>query len=394
MIDYIVLGGIILILVLLVLLLVKSKDNSTDSLYRQSNSLEHNMIKEIARLEASLNVMALKIQNQINQNNLESINSQAKELHRNFKEISNTLVLFQEKISRGIEIKMNELNDKVSLRLDENFKKTNETFTHIVERISKIDEAQRKIEELSMNIVSLEDVLTDKKSRGCFGEVGLKQILSAVFGDRNERIYQMQYTLSNGCIADSVLFAPMPMGMLCIDSKFPLENYRRMLQENKEEAKKYEKAFQADVRKHIDDIASKYIIPNETSDQAVLFLPSEAIFATINAYHTNLVDYAYKKRVWITSPTTIMAFLTTLQVMLRNIERNKYSRVIQEELEKLSVEFGRYKIRFDKLKKDISAISNDVNEITTTTEKITNKFEKISKVNLEPNKIEANENDF
>ena len=148
------------------------------------------------------------------------------------------------------------LNEKVDLRLNEGFKKTNETFQGILERISKIDEAQKKIEQLSTNIISLQDILSDKKSRGCYGEVQLHTILASVFGDKNDKVYQLQYQLPNSTMVDSILRCPQPLGMVAIDSKFPLENYQRMMDRTISDAERevYIKAFKADVKKHIDDI--------------------------------------------------------------------------------------------------------------------------------------------
>jgi DNA recombination protein RmuC len=172
--------------------------------------------------------------------------------------------------------------------------------------------------------------------------------------------------------------------MVAIDSKFPLENYQRMMDRTISDAERevYIKAFKSDVKKHIDDIANKYIIKNVTSDQAIMFLPAEAIFAEINAYHPDLVVYAQKKRVWLTSPTTLIATLTTIEVILRNIERDKHTRVIQIELGKLSDEFARYRTRWDNLSKSIIKVNKEVEEINTTTEKITKKFDSINKVEL------------
>ena len=152
------------------------------------------------------------------------------------------------------------------------------------------------------------------------------------------------------------------------------------------EREKYEKLFKADVKKHIDAIADKYIIPGETTDQAIMFLPAEAIFAEINAYHHDIIEYSYKKKVWITSPTTLISTLTVIEMIIKNMERDKYTSVIHEELNKLGVEFSRYKDRWDKLSRSIETVSKDVNDIHTTTEKITKRFDSISKVEI--NEIE------
>jgi DNA recombination protein RmuC len=291
--------------------------------------------------------------------------------------------------------RLRQISDKVNERLDENFEKTNKTFTSVLERLSKIDEAQKKIDSLSSDIVSLQGILTDKKTRGIFGEVNLEHIMSNVFGSNNKTIYQMQHTFDNGTIADCVLFAPDPLGTIAIDSKFPLENYQAMV--NRENAASIrnnaEKLFKADIKKHIDDISSKYIIPGVTSEQAIMFLPAEAIFAEINAYHNELLEYAYKKNVWITSPTTLISSLTTLQLVIKNIERDKHAQVIQRELQLLASDFSRYKDRWDKLYRSIETVSKDVKDIHTTTDKISKRFNSINQVELKTIDYEEEEED-
>ena len=290
-----------------------------------------------------------------------------------------------EKLNHNVERQLLRINDKVNERLDESFEKTNVTFQNILVRLTKIDEAQRKIEMLSTDIVSLQTLLSDKKSRGTFGEIQLYQIMASIFGERNDRIYKMQYRLTNQTIVDAMLFAPEPLGNLPIDSKFPLENYQRMVDRTLGEIERTmaEKQFKQDVKKHIDDIANKYVAAAETSDQAIMFLPAEAIFAEINAYHPELIEYSQRRRVWIVSPTTFMSTLTTIQVILNNLERDRHARVIQLELQKLGSEFKRYKERWDKLSKHIETVSKDVKDIHVTTEKIGNRFDSISNVELD-----------
>ena len=289
-----------------------------------------------------------------------------------------------ETLNRKIEGRLDLMNAKVEERLAKGFEETTKTFGNVLERLGKIDEAQKKIEALSSNVVSLQDILTDKKSRGIFGEVQLYQILVSVFGEKNDRTYQKQYKLSNNTMVDAMLFTPEPIGNIAIDSKFPLENYRKMYDSEltNEERINARKEFVGNLKKHIDDISEKYIIRNETSEQAIMFLPAEAIFAEINAYHTDVIDYAYRKNVRIASPTTLVSVLTTIQMILTNIEREKYASVIQEELGKLHEEFGRYEKRWKALEKDIEKVTKDVKEITTTSNKISKRFTEISNVNM------------
>lgn len=295
------------------------------------------------------------------------------------------------KLIETLRLELDRLNSKVEDKLKEGFAQTNQTFTNVLQRLTKIDEAQKKIDELSGEIISLQHVLTDKKTRGIFGEVQLNQILVAAFGENNNKLFKVQYKLTNGMIADAVLLTPEPLGKIAIDSKFPLENYKRMVDSNltTEERRQYEREFENNVKKHIDDIAEKYIVANETSRQAVMFIPAEAIFAHIHAFHDRLLDYAQKKQVWFASPTTLMAMLTTIQVVVKNMEQAKHAKIIQENLHVLSEEFGRYKIRWDNLAKHIDTVSKDVKEIHTTTSKIGGKFDSIARVELADVAIDA-----
>ncbi len=351
MLDYIIIGLLVIIIILIIVLLLKGNT----SLFERIGKVETTTIKELADFRNDLS-----------------------------KSISEDFDKLEDKVDKRLIY----INDKVSERLDENFTKTNKTFTNVLERLSKIDEAQKKIDNLSGDIVSLQSILTDKKSRGIFGEVNLKHILVSVFGDKNDKIYRLQYTLPNTTIADAVIFTPEPLGTVAIDSKFPLENYRLMVDKSLSQSERtiYEKAFKADVKKHIDAISSKYIIPGVTSNQAIMFLPAEAIFAEINAYHNDLVEYAYKHNVWLTSPTTLISSLTTIQVLLKNMERDKYAKVVHDELTKLGIEFSRYKDRWDKLARSIETVGKDVENLNITSDKITKKFESISDVKLDDTK--------
>ena len=350
--EYLIVGLLVLIVILLIVLLTRKQNNN--ELNEKLSRTEINVIKEISDFK-----------------------------HEFSSGLNNDFNTLNDRIER----KLNLINQKVNDKLEDGFEKTNKTFTEVMNRLARIDEAQKKIDGLSNDIVSLENILTDKKSRGIFGEVNLYHILSAIFGEKNDRIYQTQYTLSNSTIADAVVFGPQPLGTIAVDSKFPLENYRRLVEKglSERERESRSKLFEADVKKHIDAISSKYIIQGETTDQAIMFLPAEAIFAEINAYHPNIVKYAANKKVWITSPTTLMSLLTIIQSVLMGLERDKYTSVIHEELNKLGAEFGRYKERWDKLSRTIQTVNNDIENIHITTEKITKRFDSINNVKIESN---------
>ncbi len=354
--EYAIIGILVVILILIIVLIIKVNKNREEDI--SLSKVEGDIIREIGDFKLNF----------------------SRDLTEDFN-----------KLNDRIENKLEYINGKVNERLDVNFEKTNKTFANVLERLAKIDEAQKKIDNLSNDIVSLQSVLTDKKSRGIFGEVNLHQILASVFGEKNNKLYSLQYTLSTGVIADAIVFAPEPLGRICIDSKFPLENYRYMLEKGltDEEKIRREKLFENDVKKHIDAIGSKYVLPGETSDQAIMFLPAEAIFAEINAYHPNLINYAYQKHVYIASPTTLMSLLTIVQAILMGMERDKYAGIIHNELNKLGEEFLRYKDRWDKLSTHMETVSKDVRDIHITTDKITKRFTEISNAKIDKKQIEG-----
>ena len=383
---------LVVLIVLTLLILIRQNSNTSKRQYSLLEQQIKQIFEEQQRMEQRLQQSNFQMLDTVSQNN-ERVLERYSQFERTIRSQllqHSTLVTEQlqrdfRKLNEQIEVNLMRINDKVNDRLDQSFNKTNETFQNILMRLAKIDEAQKKIETLSTDIVSLQTLLTDKKSRGTYGEVQLYQILVSVFGEKNNRLYQTQYRLSNGTIVDAILFAPTPLGNLPIDSKFPLENYQKMMDRSLLELERQTamKHFKQDVKKHIDDIAIKYITPEETSDQAILFLPAEAIFAEINAYHIDLIEYAQQRRVWLVSPTTLMSTLTTIQVILNNLERDRHALVIQQELNKLGDEFKRYKERWDKLSKHIDTVSKDVKEIHITTEKIGTRFDSISNVELD-----------
>lgn len=291
-------------------------------------------------------------------------------------------------LSQTVDGRLNEISGKVAERLDEGFKKTNDTFTSVMSRLAVIDEAQKKIEGLASNVVSLQEILGDKRSRGAFGEVQLEAL---VRNSLPPDAYAFQHTLKGGARADCVLILPEPTGSICVDSKFPLENYSRMFDDSMPQTERdaARRQFKADVKKHVDDIAAKYIVAGETSDGAVMFLPAEAVFAEIHAYHPDLVEHAQKKRVWLTSPTTLMAVLNTARAVIRDSETRRMAHVIKDELSKLAKDFARFDERMKKLATHIEQANKDVSEVRITSDKISRRFQQIERVELEHPETDA-----
>ena len=292
-----------------------------------------------------------------------------------------------DQLTKTNDTRLAEISGKVTERLDEGFKKTNETFVNVMTRLATIDEAQKKLDGLTTNVVSLQQLLGDKKSRGAFGEVQLEQVIRNMLPETS---FEFQYGFSHGdqkVVADCVLKLPDPVGLIAIDSKFPLENYERMISD---EADRVSPAvFKADVKKHVDAISSKYIIQGVTSDGAMMFVPAEAVFAEIHARHRDIVEYAQQRRVWIVSPTTLMAVLNTVRAVLKDVETRKQVHIIKDELGKLGKEFGRFDERMRKLAEHIRQANKDVDDVAVTSKKISDRFQSIERVELDAPSLQA-----
>ena len=299
-----------------------------------------------------------------------------------------------DQLTQTTDLHLKEINRQVEKRLAEGFEKTNETFNNVIKRLVLIDAAQKKITELSSSIVNLQEILTDKRSRGAFGEVQLTALIRNVMP---EQTFSLQHTLSNSKRADCILFLPEPTGNIVIDAKFPLENFKILIDSNSTESEKKaaEQQFKIDIRKHIHDIAEKYIIPGETADGAIMFIPAEAVFAEIHARYFDLVEAAHRAKVWLVSPTTMMAILTTARAVLKDAATRQQLHIIQKHLHLLANDFERFQKRMDNLARHIEQAHTDVNEVHTSAKKITQRFGQIEKVELEnspPNSILMNTN--
>lgn len=286
-----------------------------------------------------------------------------------------------DKLNQSTQNHLIKISESVEIRLAKGFEKTNETFTNIIARLAMIDDAQKKITDLSQNVVSLQEILSDKRSRGAFGEVQLNTLIQNCLPPNS---YHLQHTLSNGARVDCLLLLPEPTGKIAIDAKFPLENYKKYADNEKSENSRAtaKQQFKIDIKKHIQDISQKYIIPGETSDGALMFIPAEAIFADIHSAHPDLVEYAMQQRVWMASPSTMMAILTTACAVLKDSATRQQVHVIQEHLRLLATDFSRFEKRMDNLSRHIQQAHDDVEQVHTSAQKITKRFSQIEKVEL------------
>jgi len=294
-----------------------------------------------------------------------------------------------ETMTKTVDGRLEQISGKVNERLDEGFKKTNETFANVMARLAVIDEAQKKLDGLTTNVVSLQQVLSDKSARGAFGEVQLEALVRDTLPPG---VYAFQAAVGAGREkADCVLTMPDGTSKMAIDSKFPLSNYRVSIDATQPEAARNiaRKQFATDVKKHINDIASKYIQPDANADAAVMFVPSEAVFAEIIGNHPEVVAQAQAQRVWLTSPTNLMALLHIVRAIIRDAEMRKQTAVIKYELGKLGGDFGRFQDRMDKLATHIKQAHDDAEMVQTSARKITGHFERIKAVELDAQAAES-----
>ncbi len=248
-------------------------------------------------------------------------------------------------------------------------------------RLALIAEAQKKLDGLTTEVVGLQEVLGNKQARGAFGEIQLHDLVTTALPPS---AYEFQATLSNGRRPDCLIKLPNPPGSIAVDSKFPLDSYRRLVDAPDETAKvQAARALRADVRKHIEDIAARYIIPGETAESALMFLPSEAVYAELHARFSDVVEQGYRARVWIVSPTTLMATLNTVRAVLKDAQMREQAHVIQAEVGKLLEDVGRLGTRVEKLRGHFASAEKDIRDIETSTSKIVRKGERIAEVELE-----------
>lgn len=347
--------------------LFNMKENLLKTLNQQSSDQLKQQIEHLQAFQKSLN------------EGTKLVSSQTAEALKHNIDIINQRM---ENLTKSTEAQLKDISGHVDKRLSEGFEKTTSTFADVVKRLTIIDEAQKKITELSGNVVSLQEILVDKRTRGAFGEVQLESLIRNVIPNDH---YSMQHTLSNGKRVDCLLFLPHPTGNVPIDAKFPLESFQKLTSHElpDTERKSIETQFKSDIKKHIDDISKKYLIPGETSEGAILFLPAEAIFAEIHANYPDIIQLAHKQRVWIVSPTTLMAILTTARAVIKDEATRKQVHIIQEHLAFLAKDFERFQTRMDNLSRHVGNVQTDVDQIHTSARKITSRFKKIENVQMD-----------
>ena len=295
--------------------------------------------------------------------------------------LNERLVAQERTLTTLLENRLADVSKRVSDGIIKSTDRTNQSMTQIHKRLAVIDQAQKNISELSTQMVGLQDILANKQARGAFGEIQLNDLVS---GTLPPNAYAFQATLSNGRRADCLLHLPNPPGSIVIDAKFPLESYNA-LQGAKDEAEKKiaARAFAADVLTHVGNIAERYIIPGETAESALMFLPSEAVYAELHANFRDAIEKSFRARVWIVSPTTLMATLNTVRAVLKDVRMREQAHVIQKEVAILGEDVARLDGRVENLHKHFTLAEKDLGEIQTSARKITSRVDKIEKIEME-----------
>ncbi|MBK0401033.1 DNA recombination protein RmuC [Limibaculum sp. M0105] len=288
-----------------------------------------------------------------------------------------------------MERRLGEVSSRVSATLSGSASETAKSLGALQARLSVIDAAQGRIEQLSGNVLGLQEILSNKQARGAFGEVQLAEILRHALPPD---AYALQATLSNGRRADALVHLSHPPGPMVIDSKFPLEAYQALASARTErEKREAARALRAAVQTHVAHIAERYIIEGETAESALMFLPSEAVYAELHANHAEVVRQGFERRVWIVSPTTTMAMLTTMRGVMRDARIAAESGRIRRELGALTRDIGRLVDRVGNLERHLAQAGEDLRGVRITADRAATRATRLEEVEFGGDELSAAE---
>ena len=293
----------------------------------------------------------------------------------------------QTKLITVINERLAEVQNTMGESLQGSATKTARSLGELQQRLETIDKAQENIEKLSGNVLSLQDILSNKQTRGAFGEIQLEDIVSKALPPDS---YSFQVTLSNGKRADCLLKLPNPPGSIVIDSKFPLEAYENLRNaSNASEVTEAKRMMKTSVRAHIKAISEKYIIEGETADSAMMFLPSEAVYAELHANFPQVVREGFEAKVWIVSPTTCMATLNTMRAILKDARMREQAGAIRTELGLLFKDVERMSDRVMNLDRHFVMASKDIEEIKISAKRSGNRARKLDNFDFEEISVDS-----
>lgn len=363
--------------------------------FKELGSLKTQIELLSKEMKMDIELAVSKEMTKLTEQSLKGSETQNEKLERFQRNIQESLETRFDAVKKQIDDKLIEINKKVDEKLSEGFKGTTETIAQVRERLQAIDAAQKNIEDLSKDVVSLKNVLEGNQTRGQYGEYQLSMVLHNVFGD-TIGCYEEQYTMKkvkdgDDVRADAVVFMPEPNKMICIDSKFPFADYQKMFDaETNEEKERCKKEFAVAVKKHITVIKDKYIVDGKTAQEALMFIPNDGVFAFVHHELQDVVDYAREKKVILTSPSTLPAILVTINMVKIEAERAKNVQEISKQLQKLGKDFEMFSREWEQFSNQLALASRTREKLDSRVEKISTKFESISSSN--PMIEESNEN--
>ena len=383
----------LLALIGLFILVLTRKNNN------QSSSID---LKEIGAIQNQLDSLSKEMKSDIELALSKEMNKSYEVSNKQSERNNEKLERFQANITESLNKRFDalneqmnnrlaEINKKVDEKLQEGFKGTSESMAAVRERLQAIDDAQKNIETLSKDVISLKNVLEGNQSRGKYGEYQLSMVLNNVFGD-TIGCYEEQYTMKkvkdgDDVRADAVVFMPEPNKMICIDSKFPFQEYNRIFETTDEEGiNRLTKEFTNSVKKHITAIKDKYIVEGKTAPEAIMFIPNDGVFAFIHQNCEDAVEYARNQRVVLTSPSTLPSILVTINMVRIEVERAKNVQEISRQLNKLSKDFEMFGKEWDTFSTQLERASSSREKLDKRVGRITSKFDAIKTSN--PNQIE------
>ena len=385
----IIISSLALLAIIVAIVLIVRKPNNT-----QTSQVD---LKEIGMLQQQLNSLTDQLKTNIKLSVSEEITKVMEQSQKSNELNNEKLERFQagiteslnkrfDALNKQIDDKLVEINKKVDEKLAEGFKSTGETMAQVRERLQAIDAAQKNIEKLSSDVVSLKSVLEGNQTRGQYGEYQLSMVLHNVFGDTTG-CYQEQFTMKkvkdgDDVRADAVVFMPEPNKMICIDSKFPFQDYQRIFETDiQEEKDRLTKEFGNAVKKHITVIKDKYIVEGKTAPEALMFIPNDGVFAFIHHNLEDVVEYARSKKVILTSPSTLPAILVTINMVRIEVERSKNAEEINRHLQRLAKDFEMFGREWDKFSNALEQTGKRREELDHRVGRITNKFQAINTSN-------------
>jgi len=379
--EFVLIAVVILIGIALVFAILKIGKSETMIRSAMANS------ENLTRLTESFLNQQSKLEGQLAQMSTDGAASQseinktlAERLDAVSKRMGDSLVQSTENTNKTVTERLDKVSKLLGDSLVQTTEKTSKSLNELQQRLAIIDKAQDNLTNLSSQVVGLQDILANKQARGAFGELQLNDLVKSALPPS---AYEFQVTLSNSKRADCLIKLPNPPGSIVVDAKFPLESFHQMRNAaNEAESQAANRAFISAMTKHINDISEKYIIADETAESALLFLPSEAVYAELHSNFPQVLQKSYDARVWIVSPTTLMATLNTVRAVLKDSQMREQAGVIQKEVGVLLKDVSRLDDRVEKLSRHFGQAAKDITEIETSSRKIISRGEKIEDLQL------------